>query len=168
MSMTIITDTLLSLSHVTSAIETAPGSDTLCLNTGTNLLKRTEPNLSRLTIYPSYSILFIFLKALQALPPVILNHIDWTTRLYDVSLPIFNKLFCKLIVLLCIVWLWPLSGCLFAKEVVSSPTCWFTMRVITLCGSTAQYLVICSNMSDVTRRNDPSNYLNEYKHCHCA
>lgn len=62
--------------------------------TGSNLLKRTEQHLSRLTIYPSCPIFVIFLNALEALSPVILYHIDWTTDLY-VSLLKLRPFCCK-------------------------------------------------------------------------
>lgn len=82
---------------INRAIETAQGTEKIFYqNTGSKLLKRTEPYLSRLTIYPSYPILFIFLKALEALSTVILDHIDWTTELF-ISLPIFRKFSCKLV-----------------------------------------------------------------------
>lgn len=82
---------------INGVIETAQGTENIFYqNTGSNLLKRTEPNPSRLTIYPSYPILFIFLKALGALSPVILDHIEWTTQLCNVSLPIFREFICLL------------------------------------------------------------------------
>lgn len=89
-----VTLTLSVFTYMTiNGVETAQGTEKIFYqNTGSNLLKRTEPNLSRLTIYPSYPILYIFLKALGALSPVILDHIDWTTELYNISLPIFRDL----------------------------------------------------------------------------
>ena len=87
---------------INGLFETAQGTEKIFYqNTGSNLLKRTEPNPSRLTIYPSYPILFIFLKTLEAFSSVILDHIDWTTQLYNISLPIFREFSC--LVLKCIL-----------------------------------------------------------------
>lgn len=63
------------------------GTQPWTFDTGSTLLRRTEPYLSRLTIYPSYHALFVasrLLKALYALT----NHIDWTTNFFS---PICNE-----------------------------------------------------------------------------
>lgn len=75
---------------------------TLCtLDTGSTLIKRTEPYLSRLTIYPIYPTLIIVLRIL-VLYYTSNNHIDWTTYL---SLPVCNEIILQIIKLVSNVYL---------------------------------------------------------------
>lgn len=71
---------------VNRVIRQVVGKTWTYLNTGSTFLKRTEPYLSRLTIYPSCHILCIGLEAFGALSPVIkINHIILTNRIFIIN-----------------------------------------------------------------------------------
>lgn len=77
--LSMVTFVTLILNGIIETAQETENDKTCYFNTGSTLLRWTEPYLSRLTIYSSYPNLFIVLKAFGTLSPVILNnHIDWT------------------------------------------------------------------------------------------